>query len=161
MYYVRPDVLIAVDDLSALKNDGRTDFDNIFNTLVLKPRIEDLIEESPYLHEIVKMADGTYFAYSNVNEDINLIKDTGRLDPFIRARGDTIWHALAELFIAVHTKNPVRSLPLEELDGSENRKDTIIRRTSTDQVPLAVVPGLPEQPKSENVHLLEDRTNNL
>lgn len=122
MYYVRPDMLVCIDDLSALKNDGHTDFDNIFATLVYKPRLEELFSAtSPYLVELVTMSDGTWFAYSNVAESVEVMKETGRNDPFVRARGDTPWHALANLFIDVSNRYKRTSLSPEELIGSSNK----------------------------------------
>lgn len=127
MYYVRPDILVCIDDLSALKSDGFTDFENIFSTLVFNPTLADLWRAvEAYLHEIVKMSDGTYFAYSTVEEDPDYILETGRVDKFIRARGDNPWLALVNLYIAVAKRYPLRTLTPEELDASENRQDAII-----------------------------------
>lgn len=132
MYYVRPDMLICIDDLSALKNDGATDFENIFNTLVFKPRIEDLWEEmQPFLQEVVKMGDDTYFAYSTVEEDPDYILETGRMDKFIRFRGTTPWEALTGLYISVKIAirkqdGEQRILTPESLDESENRTEADI-----------------------------------
>lgn len=127
MYYVRPDTLICIDDLSALKSDGHTDFENIFNTLVFKPRLQDIwYEMELYLHELVKMGDGTYFAYSSVEEDPDYILETGRMDKFIRARGDNPWEALVNLYIAIAGKYPMRTLTPETLEASENQQEVDI-----------------------------------
>ncbi len=132
MYYVRPDMLICIDDLSALKNDGATDFENIFATLVFKPRLEDLLEEmQPFFHEIVKMSDDTYFAYSTVEEDPAYIAETGRTDKYIRSRGETPWDALVSLYIDVQKAirkqdGAPRTLPQEVLEDSENQHEALI-----------------------------------
>lgn len=125
MYYVRPDMLICIDDLSALKSDGHTDFENIFTTLVFKPRLEDLIEESPWLQEFIRMEDGSVFAYSTVEEDPAYIKETSRSDKFIRARGANHWEASANLYLAVKKAiqkqdGARRTLSPESLESSEN-----------------------------------------
>lgn len=132
MYYVRPDMLICIDDLSALKNDGHTDFENIFSPLIFKPRAEDVWEEvQPYLQEILKMGDNTYFAYSTVEEDPAYIEQTGRTDKFIRSRGATPWEALVTLYIDVQAAikrqdGEHRTLSPETLDASENQQEALI-----------------------------------
>lgn len=61
----------------------------------------DALLELPFLREIVKMGDETFFAYSDVKEAEDYILETGRMDPFIRARGATIREALINLQAAV------------------------------------------------------------
>lgn len=127
MYYVRPDMLICIDDLSALKSDGHTDFENIFSTLVFKPRLQDLWDEmESYLQEVVKMGDDTYFAYSTVEEDPDYILETGRMDKFMRARGDTVWNALVTLYLAVKNKERKTAFTPEDAAASENQQEAVI-----------------------------------
>lgn len=121
MYYILPDMLICIDDISALKRDGNTDWEDIFRGLVFKPRIEDLLANMPYFHELVTMNDGTVFAYSMVEEDPEYIAETGRTDKFVRARGADVWEALVFLYIAVAKRFPRRTLTPEELETSENK----------------------------------------
>lgn len=102
MYYVRPDMLINIADLSVLKSDGHTDFENIFSTLVFKPDLSSVEDECrEFLQEVVRMTDGTYFAYSIVEEDPEYLEETGRSDRFIRARGQYLWDAFTSLYLAV------------------------------------------------------------
>lgn len=121
MYYVRPDILINIGDLSVLKSDGLTDFENIFSKLVFKPSLEDIIEHSFFLHEFIRMEDDTVFAYSKVPEDLELMKSTGRNDPFVRSRGATHWKAAAKLYIdATHRMRTASMAP--EQDGLSDSK---------------------------------------
>lgn len=155
MYYVRPDMLICIDDLSALKSDGHTDFENIFSTLVFKPRLGELWEEmQEYVQEIVKMADGTYFAYSTIEEDEDFILESGRMDKFMRARGDEPGIALMNLYIAVNNKGRRNSFTPEDAAASANKVETVIAEVTEHGIPPKVEPGIPDQPKPENVHLL-------
>lgn len=121
MYYVRPDTLICIDDLSALKNDGETDFENIFDLLFFKPRLEDLIAECDFLDEFIQMADGSWMAYSKIEEDPAYIEKTGRQDKMIRAQGNDCWQALCNLYIAVKSKDRHTTLTPDEVAGSENQ----------------------------------------
>lgn len=122
MYYVRPDMLICIDDLSCLKNDGPTDFEDIFKALIFKPRLEDLVEyATPFLHEVIKMGNGTFFAYSNIQENEEFLLKTGRKDAAVRAAGRTIWEAIANLCIDVKGREQNRALDPAVLDKSENR----------------------------------------
>lgn len=125
MYYVRPDTLICIDDLSALKHDGHTDFEDIFGKLVFKPRIEDLLEEAPFLQEFIRMSDGSVFAYSTVEEDPKFIEQTGRQDKYIRANGRTHWEALVNLYIAVKSKDKQINASIA-VDSGNKTQGTII-----------------------------------
>lgn len=127
MYYVRPDTLICIDDLSALKNDGHTDFENIYGGLVFKPSLQDIADASEdFFQEVIKMNDGSYMAYSNVLEDEQFIKETGRQDPNIRAPGATEWRARANLYFLVKNRDRRPRLTPEELDASENKVETTV-----------------------------------
>lgn len=121
MYYVRPDMLICIDNLSALKSDGKTDFENIFQTLIFKPTLDDIEQESrAFFHGTQVLNDGTVCVYSNMNEDISDIP--GRQDPAIRALAPTEWEARAKLYLNVKAAaGPQRTLTPEELDQSENK----------------------------------------
>lgn len=112
-YYVLPDTLICIDDLSCLKHDGKTDFEDIFGKLVYKPKLEELFEESPFLFEFIRMDDGTIMAYSSVPEDPKVIEETGRADNAIRVRGATHWESLVLLWIAVKKRKNQLSPPAD------------------------------------------------
>lgn len=102
MYYLTYDMLINIADLSVLKAEGKTDFENIFSRLIYKPTVADVEAECfEFIQEIVKMADGSFFAYSIVEENPELIKETGRKDKYIRARGKNLWQCLTQLYLAV------------------------------------------------------------
>lgn len=120
MYYLTYDMLINIADLSVLKAEGKTDFENIFSRLIYKPTVEDMEAECfEFLQEIVKMADGSFFAYSIVEEDPALIQETGRTDKYIRARGRNLWQCLTRLYLAVH-KRPdalIQALTTKPLAG--------------------------------------------
>lgn len=127
-YYVRPDMLICLDDLSVLKSDGYTNYDNIFATLVFKPSLQDMIDETKeFFYEMRTMDDGTYFIYTTVEEDPELIKKTGRIDLAIRARGSDVWETLVKAWIAVKERqnavSPPRTLSEAELAGSANQEE--------------------------------------
>lgn len=128
MYYIRPDMLICIDDLSALKSDGHTDFENIFNSLVFKPTLQDISDNSQdFFQELIRMNDGTFMAYSSVLEDEAYLESVGRKDPYMRAPGATEWRARANLYFLV--KNKTRrntNIPPGELDASLNKVETII-----------------------------------
>lgn len=127
MYYVMPDTLICIDDLSCLKHDGLTDFEDIFGRLIFKPRMEDLLDAcSDYLREFVRMGDGTIMAYSVIEEDPAYIAETGRTDPFIRANGATHWEALVNLCIALKSKERRSTLTPEDVAASENQQEGVI-----------------------------------
>lgn len=142
MYYITPDKLICIDDLSCLKQDGRTVHEDVFNMLVFKPRFEDLMEESPFLHEFIKLTDGSWFAYSNIEEDPEIIQVTGRTDIMIRARGTDPRDALINLWIATRPKVAPQpaSVVLSEEEGKvevgvlEDRHDM-----NDDGMPPAIV----------------------
>lgn len=122
MYYVRADTLVCIDDLSVLKNDGHTDFENVFGGLVFKPSLEDIADQSEtFFHELIRMGDSTFMAYSNVAEDEEYLKSTGRQDPWIRAPGATEWRARANLYVLVRNVERRATLSPEELDASENK----------------------------------------
>lgn len=122
MYYITPDKLICIDDLSCLKHDGDTDFEDVFNTLVFKPRIDDIIVNSPWLQEFICMDDGSWMVYSRVEEDKEYLAQTGRTDPFIRARGATAWEALLALWIAVKEKERKSDFTPQDAASSENQE---------------------------------------
>lgn len=121
MYYITPDKLICIDDLSCIKHDGQTDFEDVFKMLVFKPRIEDLLEESPWLHEFIMLDDGTWVAYSKVEEDHEFIKESGRQDKMIRFIGSDIRSALLGLWIAVKSRDRKNPMTSEEVEPSENQ----------------------------------------
>lgn len=99
MYYVRPDMLINIFDLSALKSDGRTDFENIFSTLIFKPSLDDLEEQSrEFFDQIRYTTQSGIFAYSKIQTGI---PNETNPDTFIRAGAETEWEARAQLFINV------------------------------------------------------------
>lgn len=121
MYYVRPDMLICMDDLSALKRDGRTDFLDLFSELVFKPTLADIEEESRDFYTATNiLSDKSVCVYSNVMEDISQIE--GRQDPYIRFIAPTEWEARAGLYLKIkRAAGPHRTLEPEELEQNENK----------------------------------------
>lgn len=140
MYYIRPDMLICIDDLSALKRDGKTDFEDIFNQLIFKPRLEDIIEESPWLQETIRLNDGSICTYSNIEEDPEIIEKTGRKDKALRARGANHWEAYMNLYIAVKQK-----------EQKDNPSRTRVLGSEGNTVEIAVDPATPKPPADEDM----------
>ena len=144
MYYVRPDMLISIEDLTYLRKDGYTDFEDIFNTLVFKPRLDDLSEASrSFFHELIRLpaeeemdeegvkhiaAPESFFAYSNV-EDTQVSAEmeegtTKRADKFIRERGKTEWEARLKLFVHVKRQEKELSPPFDS-ETSDNQVKSV------------------------------------
>lgn len=97
MYYVTTDKLICIDDLSALKADGKTDFENIFSTLVFRPTLDDLEKESREFFDSVRWTSQSgVFAYSKHKQG-NASEENP--DPYIRAGADDEWTARAKLWL--------------------------------------------------------------
>lgn len=122
MYYVRPDMLINISDLSVLKGDGYTDFENIFNTLVFKPSLDDLEYESRDFFDQIRWTNRSgVFAYSNIQ---TIEPDASNPDTYIRVGSKTEWKARAKLYVQVKIfKNgPPRTINPEDLFKSENQE---------------------------------------
>lgn len=133
MYYIRQDMLISIDDLTMLKADGHTDFENIFATLVFKPKLDDLEEAGrSFFTQCVWTSGAGCFAYSNV---INPDAPEGS-DPYIRANGKTEWEARANLYLAVQAKKNHITIPPQELAESEN---VSVGEDAPDPLPKTVV----------------------
>lgn len=127
MYYVTPNMLIDVADWSVFKTEdskGQYNLTDVSSHMAFKPSLQDLIDESSFLVEFIRLSDGTIFAYSDEEEDQEYLESTGRQDKAIRARGGNHWEALANLYVAVANKrlkdSPRRTLTPEELEASEN-----------------------------------------
>lgn len=130
MYYLAPDRLICIDDWSAIKsedNAGSINMNDVTKYMIFKPTLQDISDYShDFFQELIRMNDGSFMAYSNVKEDEEYIKSTGRTDPYIRAPGATEWRARANLFFLVKNKDRRPQLSSEELESSENKVETII-----------------------------------
>lgn len=97
MYYVRQDMLINISDLSVLKSDGDTDFENVFTTLVFKPTLDDLERESrEFFDQIRWTVNSGVFAYSKFRKSD---AEDDNPDPYIRAGAGDEWTARAMLWL--------------------------------------------------------------
>lgn len=120
MYYVRPDVLINIADLSVLKRDGDTDFEDIFKTLIFRPTLGDLeLESRTFFDQIRCTAISGIFAYSNIQ---TATPDENNPDTYIRQGAETEWEARVKLYIAVKDFYGHRTIAPEVLAQSENQQ---------------------------------------
>lgn len=110
-------MLISIDDLSALKLDGDTDFENIFSALIFKPTIQDLAEASgDFFIQLTLSTGAGWWAYSNVqNPDA-----PAGTDPYVRANGTTEWEARANLYLAILKKQNHIVIAPNSLEQSDN-----------------------------------------
>lgn len=117
IYYIRPDMMISVDEIGSLRAPGWTDFESIFSLLVYQPtlgRIE--LASRSFFTQCAWTSGAGCFAYSNV---LNPDAPEGS-DPYIRANGRTEWEARANLYLAVQAKQNHITIPPQELAESEN-----------------------------------------
>lgn len=118
-YYIRPDMLIKIDDLGVIRSDGDTDFENIFETLVFKPTLGDIEEASrSFFTQVAWTVNAGCFAYSNApNPDA-----PEGTDPYIRANGTSEWGARVNLYLSVKNGQNHIVIPPQQLDESENKE---------------------------------------
>lgn len=114
LYYVTQKLKIKAENAVYLQSD--TEF-GTFQGLIFEPSLENLLHESKsYFTQIIQTIQSGVFAYSNIEEK----KENGDVDPFMRAGGDDMWFALANLWIKVAEMNN-RTVSSDELNDSENK----------------------------------------
>lgn len=110
VYFIRRDVTISLDDISALKNeDGK--FEPEWDSFVFKPDYQDVVQVmGPNLNQIQQLAGGGWVAYSPFGQEGS-----------IKALGATMLEAMMNLFIEIEKKLPRRVIEPSVLDESENK----------------------------------------
>ena len=111
-YYITPRIVVRMDELSDLRNPWSKFSDFSFDDLVFQPNIEDLLEEVK-VHQLVKTVDSGWMVYQDNIEGNSY-----------RASGDTVWLAIANLFILIadERKKLFPEVDQETLDESNSKQ---------------------------------------
>ena len=111
-YYITPTILMRMDELSDLRNPTTKFSDFEFPQLILQPTIEELLLQIE-VTQIQKLVSGGFMAYQDNIEGMSY-----------RAQGETIWMAIANLFITkkVADKKLIPDIDTDTLDESNSIK---------------------------------------
>lgn len=110
-YFVRPDMMIKMDDVDALYGIDGKPFKDLFDQLIYYPKTADFIEFlGTDFQQLVQSNKSGWFAYSNSTHGEGITT---------RAGGETPWLALANVVYARFLEK-TQAMPSIDVSDSEN-----------------------------------------
>ena len=127
-YYITPEVVVRMDDLSDLRNPYSHFSDFNFQNIVFQPSLNDLLF-NVQVSQLVKTVDSAWIAYQDNSEGKSY-----------RAQGNTPWLAIADLFLGI-VKDNKKTIP--DVDAGtldESNSITLTNKKSILDAPDIITP---------------------
>jgi hypothetical protein len=113
-YYVTPNIVVRMDDLSDLRNPYSHFSDFVFQDIIFQPKLEDLFD-CVDVNQLNRTVTSGWMAYQD---------NPGEGAVNFRGQGETIWLAVAKLFVTIveYNKSLIPDVDTGTLDESNSKQ---------------------------------------